>query len=80
MESWFADNWYVVWGLVGTAAILAYQLYRRGGEESLPRRVWYVFFPIVDPKNKNRWSPQALFWWCIGTFVFIVVFLMVDSQ
>ena len=78
MGTWLADNWYVITGIVGTVALVAYRVRERGGHESFPRRVLYVFAPIVDPKSEKKLSSLTLVLVAIFAIVFIVAFLMID--
>lgn len=69
----------MVIAVTGTIAFLAYRILERGGDESLPRRILYVFAPIADPRREG-WKPSLLVATLIfiGTMVFIAVFLLVD--
>ena len=80
MGTWLADNWYVITGIVGTIALVAYRVHERGGDESLPRRVLYVFAPTVDPKSEKKLSLLGAGLLLIFTIVFIVVYFMIDDN
>ena len=82
MGTWLADNWYVITGIVGGVALIAYRVHERGGDEPLPRRVLYVFAPIVDPKSERKLelSPLALVLWMIGMIILVVAFLIIDRS
>ena len=68
MEDWFANNWWWVLPSVGMVSLVALKVRRRGGEETLPRRIFYSMFPVFDAKSETRrkLTPRVVIWWCIG--------------
>jgi hypothetical protein len=71
MGAWLADNWYVIVGPAGAAAIIAYRVHGRGGDEPLGRRIAYSMFPVLDPLSPERRSltPRALVLFAIGVII-----------
>jgi len=81
MGTWIANHWYVVWGLVGGCAYVGYRVHQRGGNESLPLRIVYVFAPILDAQSETRrgMSDRKLALIAVAMIIFLVVFVYVDN-
>ena len=54
MSAWLANYWYMVWAFLATGALVAFRMRRRGGDESILRRVMFALIPYSDPAR----SPQ----------------------
>ena len=54
MTRWIATHGWMLWALVTVPALVVYRLRKRGGDESLLRRIEYALIPNADPANRNR--------------------------
>ena len=81
METWLASNWYWLLPIVAGPALLAYKVHRRGGDESLPRRVLFTMFPILDSNSelRRKMTPLQVALLAIGMLVFLVAFVIFDA-
>ena len=50
----FAKYWWVFCGLGATCALVIFRMRRRGGPDSVPRRIMYALFPYADPVRPQR--------------------------
>jgi hypothetical protein len=81
MKTWFIQNWWLVWGIVGSAAYIGYRVRSRGGDESLPRRVLYALAPVLDPESEERkqLTPRAVFLFVVGLLILLLLMLFVPG-
>ena len=57
----FAKYWWLIWALGATCALVIFRMRKRGGSESVPRRIVYALFPQTDPVKspQQKLSPRA---------------------
>ena len=81
MGQWLAANWWWVWALVGGSGFVAYRVHRRGGEESMPVRVLYALFPVLDPNSEERrqLTPRAVILVGLGLIIIAIASLLVPG-
>ena len=81
MEKWFAENWWVIWGVVGSAAYIAYRVHRRDGDESLPVRLLDTLVPVLDAKSEERrqLTPRAFVLFGVGVLIILAAILFVPG-
>lgn len=53
---YLTDYWWLGFGLLGSVTYLRHLVKRRGGNESLPRRIILALNPKVDPRS-NQYDP-----------------------
>jgi len=54
MGEWWAKYWWLLWALFVAVAIVTFRMRKRGGDESILRRIWLALFPDADPENPRR--------------------------
>jgi len=54
MLQWIREYWFVLFGGFALCVIVSQRMRRRGGDESLLRRIEYALFPHTDPANPHR--------------------------
>lgn len=54
MGEWVAKYWWMLWALFCVVAIVVYRVRKRGGKESLLRRIVFALLPDTDPVSSRR--------------------------
>jgi hypothetical protein len=81
MDTWLVQYWWLIWGIAGSAAFIAYRVRRRGGDESLPRRLLHVLVPASDPDSEERkqLTPRALLLFGVGLLIVLLFAIFVPG-
>jgi hypothetical protein len=74
----FAKYWWLFWGLGATCALVIFRMRRRGGPESIPRRIMYALFPYADPvrSSQRQLSSHAAAFIGGGVLLFTLAYLL----
>ena len=84
--NWLIQHWYVVWGLLGLAVVVAVGIHFRNHPESKGARVFFLLFPVSDPTileptstNPFRPTPLAFLLFAIGILILLLAMLFVPG-
>jgi len=78
VTQWFMNYWWLVWALAVVGGLVAFRMRKRGGDESVLRRVMYALFPYSDPVNRPQRQLSAGFAILLGggIVLFTIVYLV----
>ena len=74
MSAWLANYWYMVWAFVATGTLIAFRMRKRGGDESVRRRVMFALIPYSDPARSPQRQVSVRVAMFLGAAVLVVTF------
>lgn len=80
MQDWFSHNFWWVLPILGLVVMTVLKVRHRGGDEPMPLRIIYSWFPILDAKSEVRrqLTPLRVFLWCVATII-AIAYLIYDG-
>ena len=62
MTEWFAKNWYLLAGISGAAAVIAFKMHRTPTRGSYVRRVLVAIWPALDRQQQTPSKAEIVLW------------------
>ena len=81
MVEWLKTNWFIVWGIVGAAALFTWQFKRQPDDVPVTTRIIRVLVPSLDPEQRkdSGLTLRAVVLWLLAIVILVLARIFVPS-
>ena len=78
---WIAQNWHVVWALIGVIAMIAALIHFRRNPDAPGARLFFRMVPFSDPTGTtpSGLTPRAVVLWLFGLLILLLAAFFVPG-